>query len=248
MSDLGSRIATLRAMRRNQLVRLRQNCESRDADENGSATSSVIGTLRFLAVADYILDGDVRALRYGLVEAASLRRRLFDRYDAGESISPSYVSMLAYKALFNALAAGSLDESRALAERMGGRASIEDEYDRPFDIAMGYALKSVVIGDDNAALEGIAALGRVCEDQENSDYIGYPGVLGAIVRGDPEMGESALDAVIAGHKRQMKGAGLFRDTEDELLCVWGVGLVNLARMRGLALRPREPLIPAAVLI
>ena len=243
-----NKMARIAETDRRDIELLRAKAADSAKDRTGSVSSNLAGALRFVAVADYLLYGDDSAFRAGLLEAASLRRRLFDRYDAGESISPSYVSMLAYKALFNALAAGSLDDSRALAERMGGRASIEDEYDRPFDIAMGYALKSVVIGDDNAALESIAALGRVCEDQENSDYIGYPGVLGAIVRGDPEMGESALDAVIAGHKRQMKGPGLFRDTEDELLCVWGVGLVNLARMRGLALRPREPLIPAAVLI
>lgn len=238
----------MREMRRKHLQVLRANASSPEKDRDGTATGSLIGTVRFLAIASYVLDGDARAFKAGLVEAADLQKRLFDRFDAGESISPSYVSMLTYTALFDALAAGHPEEAHALAERMGGRESLENEYDRPFDIAMGYALKSVVTGDRDAAVRYIAVLERACEDRENADFAGYPGVLGAIVRRDIDIAESALDAVIAGHKRQVKGAGLFRDTEDELLCVWGVGVVNLARMQGLALRPRDPLIPEAVLM
>jgi hypothetical protein len=35
--------------------------------------------------------------------------------------------------------------------------------------------------------------------------------------------------------------------EDEMLCVWGTGLANLARVRGLSITPPGPLIPTDLL-
>ena len=53
-----------------------------------------------------------------------------------------------------------------------------------------------------------------------------------------------------GHKRQCKGKGLFKDTVDEVLCVWGLGMANLARMCGLELdkMPDDSLIPSELII
>lgn len=248
MSDIGQRLGMMREMRRKHLPQLRANCASPEKDRNGSATNSLTGTLRFLAVADYVLEGNVQACKAGLAEAASLRKQLLDRFDSGESISPSYVSMLTYKGLFNALASGDAAVSRELAERMGGREAVESEYDRPFDIAMGYALKAVLADDDGASRPYVEALERACQEPENADFKGYASVLRAILSQDAKSGESALDEVIAGHRRQSKGRGLFKDTEDEVLCVWGVGIINLARMRGLAIGSREPLVPADLLL
>ena len=42
---------------------------------------------------------------------------------------------------------------------------------------------------------------------------------------------------------QCKRGGVFKDTEDEALCVWGVGVANLVRHRGLLVDALPPLIP-----
>lgn len=248
MSDIGKRFGMLREMRRKHLLQLRANCSVPEKDRNGSASNSLVGTLRFLGVAGYVLDKDVAAFRSDLAEAAAVSVRLFDRFSSGEPVSPSYVSMMAYKELFNALASGEAGLAKAFAERMGGRDAIEREYDRPFDVALGYAIKSILAADDVSAARYLGSLEIACQEPENADFIGYATVLRAILKQDGEAAKSAFGEVVAGHKRQSKSGGLFKDTEDELLSVWGVGLANLARMRGLMVEASDPLIPNDLLV
>lgn len=248
MSGIEGRMKPLSEMRRKHLAQLKANCANLVKDKDGSASNSLVGSLRFLAVADYVLHRDIPAFRNQLIEAAHHRVRLFERIDAGEAISPSYVSMMSYKALLNALAAGDQSVARALAALMGGRDAVEQEYDRPFDIALGYTLKSILAGDGIAAMSHVEALESACRDPENQDFMGYAKALKAIVTQDADLLQDGLKEVLAGHKRQSKGSGLFKDTEDEVLCVWGVGLANLARMSGLPVGTDDPLIPGDLLV
>ncbi len=134
MSGLKQRLPSLAERRRRRLDQLRANQSESVKDANGSASNMLAGALRFLAVAEYVLNKDVKKFQSYLSESAELRCRLFQRYDAGDRISPSYVSMLAYKYLFAALAAGDNSIAKDLAARMGGRQEIEAEYDHPLDL------------------------------------------------------------------------------------------------------------------
>ena len=53
---------------------------------------------------------------------------------------------------------------------------------------------------------------------------------------------------VKGHVRQSKGRGVFKDTVDETLCVWGVGMASLARRHGLEVNGVPPLIPQELLL
>jgi hypothetical protein len=247
MADIGKRLSTLREMRKKHLIQLRANCSSAEKDKNGSASHSLMGTLRFLAVANYVLDKDVAAFRACLREAADVTKKLFDRYDAAEPISPSYISMMAYKELFSALASGDLVLAGSLAEKMGGRESIEKEYDRPFDTALGYTLKNILAADDVGAKKYLETFELTCQEQDNVDFKGYAVVLRAVLNHDVRMAEAGFVDVIAGHIRQCKVGGMFQDTEDELISLWGVGLANLARMRGLKINASDSLIPSELI-
>lgn len=248
MSDLAKRLGVLRDMRRKHLSQLRSNASMPDKDSNGSASNSLAGTLRFLAVADYSLDKSVEAFRSQAIEATELRRCLFERFDSGDPVSPSYVSMMSYKSVFNALAAGNGDLAKSFATSMGGRDSVESEYDRPFDIALGYSLKSLLVADDLAAAQWIKEFSAACREPDNADFQGYAKVLQAVLDKDSESAAQGVEDVIVGHKRQSKVGGLFKDTEDELLCVWGIGVANLARLRGVPIQVDDPLIPSDLLV
>jgi hypothetical protein len=226
---------------------LRKKAADTAKDVKGSSANNFAASLRLIAVADYVIGRDVGRFRSGLSEAAKQRNTLFSRFDSGEGVSPSYVSMISYKALLSALASGDEPLSKALAEKMGGRTSIEKEYDRPFDIAFGYALKHIVLSDLAAAAQWVDALEIACKDAENADFAGYAKVLRAILSANQADANTGLAQVVDGHKRQCIGKGLFKDTEDELLCVWGIAIANLARMRGVAVEPIAPLIPADLL-
>lgn len=248
MSDIASRLSVLRDMRRKHVLQLRLNLLDAEKDKNGSVSNSLIGTLRFLAVAGYVSDSDITQFRVNLSETVLIRVRLFERFDSGDLISPSYVSMMSYKVLLNALAAGDEQAAVSLASRMGGRTVVEREYDRPFDIAFGYALRDVVLSDFVSSIRWVDALSEECRKTGNADFRGYSTVLHAILKASQRDVNAGLEEIISGHGRQCKGKGLFKDTEDELLCVWGVAVANLARMRGLQTGASDPLIPADLLI
>lgn len=216
-------------------------------DKTGSASNSLAGSLRFLSVADYVLGKDVSAFRGQLSEAAMLRLKLFERYEAGEPISPSYVSMMAYKPLLNALAAANQGLAQDLAAHMGGRDAIEAEYDRLFDQAFGYCLKGIVVHDAAAARRALQDLEQACKESENSDFKGYVMALRSIIERDADVLPQAFEEIVAGHKKQSVGTGLFKDTEDEVLCVWGVAVANLARWNGLPVPNPNPLLPAELM-
>lgn len=235
-------------MRKKHLTQLRKNQADSARDKTGTASNSLAGTLRFLAVSEFVLNQDKRTFVENLVEAATLRRNLIERFEAGEDISPSYVSMMSYKSLMDALAAGDVQAAKDIAAKMGGRSSIESEYDRPFDLAFGYALKHIVLSDVDSVGQWLDALEVASKDPENKDFAGYAKMLKAIVDKDVPQANAALSDVVAGHKRQCTGKGLCKDTEDELLCVWGVAVANLARMHGVQVDPIEPLIPRDLLV
>jgi hypothetical protein len=131
---------------------------------------------------------------------------------------------------------------------MGGREAIEREYDRPFDMAFGYALKNILVSDIAAAKKWIEAFEVSCQESENTDFKGYAKVLRAILNQDAEAAEVGFVELLSGHKRQCKSGGLFKDTEDEVLCVWGIGMANLARMQGVAVSLDDRLIPTDLLV
>jgi hypothetical protein len=241
------KVAVLAEDERADLDLLRSKAGDPVKDKSGSASNSLAGSLRFLAVADYVLNKDVPACREQLSEATGLRLKLLQRFDAGEPISPSYVSMMVYKSLLNALAAGSDALAQAVAARMGGREAIEAEYDRPFDRAFGYCLKGIVTHDALGARRALHELEEACEEVENVDFRGYARALHSIIDHSPEMLPQAFIEIIAGHKRQSVGLGLFKDTEDEVLCVWGVAVANLARWKGLPAPEASPLLPAELI-
>lgn len=242
-----NRLGLLREMRRKHLAQLRLNQSIPGRDKDGSTSDSLAGSLRFLGVADYVLDKNVPAFREQLSEAAELRLKLFERFDAGEAISPSYVSMMAYKPLLNALAAANEALARSLAARMGGREAVEAEYDRPFDRALGYCLKSILARDSVGAQRALQELDRACKEPENVDFSGYAKALRSIIERSPDMLPEAFDEIIAGHRKQSLGTGLFKDTEDEVLCVWGVAVANLARWSGLPAPGADSLVPAELM-
>jgi hypothetical protein len=228
---------------REDLSVLLKKAEMPDRNIKGLFTLGVSSKLRGIGVIAYLVEKDVKVFRSSLVESAKWRAKLFDRFDAGDPISPSLVSMHTYKELYDALASGDMGVARAFAERMGGRREAEQEHDRAFEIAMGYALKAILAEDDVVALARLADLEQACQHKDYVNFAGYVPVLRAIVSRDSAAAEVAFPELLSGHRRESKGQGLFSDTEDEFLCVWGVGLLNLAHARGMDVKVDDPLIP-----
>lgn len=240
-----SRIAEIN---REDLPKLRANAADPRSDETGSASNTLALAMRSLGVASYLVEHDIMSFKSCLEESASVRRRLFQRFDSGEPVSESYVSMISYKALFDALAAGRPQLAESLASHMGGRAEIEKYHDHPFDLSLGYTLRAFALQERQEMGSRAAEFSDICQKRGNRDFLGYAQLFDAIAGGSAKGAEDALVVLVEGHKRQAKGRGVFANSVDRALSVWGVGMVNLARGHGLSVNGAPPLIPDDLLV
>jgi len=249
MGDIESRLVELYEIESEDLPLLRSNAFDDTKDREGSSSSVLADSLRFVGVAEYVLNGDIASFRSKLGEAANLRLQLFQRYESGDPISKSYVTMLSYKSVLDALAAGDFSLAHDLASKMGGRDSLEREYDHPFDYALGYAIRAIVLGEEVEIPERIQAFRAECVKPGNANFLPYADLFAAIATaGDADAANHSLKQLVDAHKKESKERGVFKDSEDEVLCVWGLGVANLARHRGLAVDPVPPLIPENLLV
>lgn len=218
-------------------------------DRNGQNTRSLISDYGFLANAYYLLNNDVNAFRDYLMRVASLAERLFKRHSAGDSISASYLSLLNYKHILASLAAGEWEQARALAELVGNWGEKDKEMVHPFDYFFGLTLKHVVLEDKEKSLQFLQDFREVCEMEDMQDFLGYGDVFQAILDQNLKAAQDGLQRIATGHEKQGKGQGVFANSvDDQLLCVWGIGMANLCRNRGLPVDGIPPLIPEDLLI
>jgi len=248
MAGLIDRLPMLVEIRSENRPVVRANATDAEKDKNGSCSSMLALDLRFFGVAEYVLSHNIESFRSQLSEAAQIRDRLFNRFDNGEPIDGSYVTMLSHKSLFDALAAGDMETAKALASHMGGRDALEQEHDHPFDHAIGYTLRAFVLNDSGQMQEWPAKLNAVCAETAMTDFNGYGQVFQAILANDSAAANEGLKTVVKGHQKQSKGKGVFAVTEDEVLCVWGIGMANLAISHGLQMEGISSLIPQELLV
>lgn len=243
-SDVIQRIQARLKFEREDLALLEKKALDTTSDARGVEARSVASSKRFLAVAEYVVDGNIEGFRSTLTESAQIRLSLLKRYSRGEPISPSFVSMSVFTAVLDFLAAGDFQGAEQIAVYVGNHPSD----DHPFDLAFGHALKAVVLEDKQSASSRCRALSKLLEKNENRDFTGYGNALAAILDHDSQQLGSALQAVVKGHIRQSKNRGLFRYKVDAALCVWGLGVANLATHHGLNPIAVPPLIPSDLLI
>lgn len=227
--------------RRRMLATLVDNAADKRKDKSGSATNAVGAAYRFIGFCEYLLDENVAAFREGLARSAACRLSLFQRFESGEPISRSYLSFINYKSLFDALASKSFDLAAALAHNMRARSSFSAEFDHPFDAAMGCLLHSVVLNEPAHSWSAVAV--AELTKSEHDDFSGYVACFRAIDEKDVDVLNSGIARVCEGHQRQGKH-GIFSDTIDKHVCVWGVGLINLGLHRGIPFRTNNSLLPA----
>ncbi len=245
---LKERMPLLLEMNREDLPMLQANAADQQKDRNGVSSSVVRGALRFIGVAEFVVSGKITTFRQCLSQAAMIQLRLFERRSKGEPIDDSYVAMLSYKDLLNALAAGDFDTAEELAHFMGGRPGVEAKHDHPFDRCLGYTLKAFVERTPGEMAEWASKFSAVCREAGNIDFAGYAEVFNGILARDEKMAQGGLSAVVDGHRNQSKRGGVFKGLEDEAMCVWGVGVANLARHFGVIVSGISPFIPQELLV
>jgi hypothetical protein len=245
--SLRDRLPRLLEIDKEDLPLLQAKASDPTKDQNGSSTSILINTFRSIGVCEFALIGDVESFRHHLSMAAKLGLQLLKRHDAGEPIDSSYVSMLRYKNLFDALAANDMTIVQELAKRLGGRPKIETAHNHPFDQCLGYTLKAFVMGEQEQMEKWCSEFASMCQSKGNFSFAGYAAAFQGILNQDLRQTQEAMSAIGKGHKNLIKRGGVFNGTIDEEICVWGIGMANLARSRGLQVTAVAPFIPAELL-
>lgn len=249
MGDLRSRLGLLLEERRQRLAEMRVRAvdHQRDAKVRGAFRDMLALTLRFVGVAEYVEHCSIRLFRADLDESSGIDLLLCNDFEGGGSVDCSLVSPLVYKAIFNALAAGSFDTAEALAAWTPNCPTKGMAWVHPFDEAMCRALAAVVLGDATGASARIRRLAERCKGPL-AGCAGYCDAFDGLACSDAQLVERGLRRVVADHPQLTRRGRIFHGTEDELLSIWGIGVANLARRRGMRVGGFGPLIPDELLV
>lgn len=199
--------------------------EGTEACEDGSMRDMLAGELRFIAVCKLRLEGDSTAFRSGIEKGLSVTEALFDEFDAGRPVDDSFVTYTQFHWVLDAFAAGLIDDGIRFARKLGRRPSAERKNDSMFVTEMGRAICEMV---DNKPPQN-----SLRKQLVGSAFEGYWSVLCAIHTGDAIAVSQGMDEVLKRHEELCRAGEEFADTPDELVCMWGLGLMNYARHKGI---------------
>lgn len=216
--------------------------KGKDYDKTGSGTAGQLHAERFLGVAEAVLKKDADSFRRNLEHAAELKLSLLQRSANGEPIDESYLSLLCYQDVFNALAAVRLDIAKSLSHSLLSRNSTSKSKIHLFDQKLGAMVIGLVL-DLPELSKHIEEFEAVCQKPGNGDFAGYSTVAKAIVQKDQLLAQEGLQQIERGHRKLSRRGRVFHGIEDEVLCVWGIGISNLASYRGIQLTAIPPLLP-----
>ena len=202
-------------------------------------SSMIILDHRFLAVADYIKTKDVKIFREHLSKAAGYQLELFKRAKAGERISESYVDIYCFKHLLTALASGDYTIFKKFKPYVEHLKSPGHPFTKKF-----FRVLRDFVCEDSVDLKGaIEDMKEYFAKKEKASY-GYALAFEAIENKDKRAFEEAFSLILKNHKR----IGEFRDSEDEVIALWPLALINLARFKGLDVHADNFLIPKELII
>lgn len=240
------RLPTLAREILNDLQETRDRARSPFHDENGSVSNTLAGQLRIVAVAAFKLKGSIVAFRGFLHESSSLRLTLLQRFDEGQPINEAFVSLAAYKGLFDALASTDMELASRFAARLGGRPA-QEKQDTKLTKCFAYALKYLVLDDEERAGKTLADFQQVCSMDRNKVFLGYAKTMDAILRREAIDVVDGLSVLVRTHSRLCGSGAIFHLMPDELISIWGLGLANVAAHRGLPVPIDDPFLPRVLI-
>ncbi|HSQ56779.1 MAG TPA: hypothetical protein VLM40_13645, partial [Gemmata sp.] len=186
-------------------------------DGEGYLTGSIKSSLRFLGIAEFVVNGDSSAFRRYVSEAARLQVRLFERAEAGDAISPASVySIFVYKDILDALSSCDICTAELLAQKLG-RPSKYIERCHPFDKAFAYTLKAFVSKLDDQMPKTLDQLSSACERRGIVDFAGYALTFRGLLHGDAKLAQEGLSLIATGHKKLTRRGRPFHGLGDEVL-------------------------------
>jgi hypothetical protein len=199
--------------------------------------------LKFIAIYEYFQNKNVNKFKKNLVQAANLQLLMFERFDNGEDIDQSYVCMTSSTAVFDALAAGNIALAKQLASLIGNRAELEKKYDSVYSLSLGYMIKCLLLDKYDESISWAEKFQKACVEWSSLETISYADCVLAIIDKNESLLNSSLESLIEGHVELSKKGKDYHNTEDQLICTWGIAFANWACFKGLAVNIDNRLLP-----
>jgi len=240
-----SKRAPIEKLYLDDLGRLQERIErtkDKEWNKDGGETYALRLTLIGIAAGQYLVDHSIEGYRESLRKSAKLRLSMVKKYDAGESIDISVVSLNIYIELFHALAAADFETAYEFARLIGKDSPRSDRsIVHHSDCVMAYAIKYLMLEDTENFNLWHSRLEARTQKKGDKSYQGLAKAMKGIGEKDIKMTEEGLMAFSKVFHRIAKQFG--RD-----MCLDGIGLANLARHQGLKIQIDTEWIPAELLV
>ncbi len=199
-----------------------------------------------IAVGAFVIDGNREEFVVWTNRILQSFHRLYERHDAGENLYLVRNGSFHHVYIFHALSINDLQTARLFAERCDPEKLVPDDAPHPFNQELTLSLRSVILGDGDKARHWLDKFDRRCQAKRNAAYAGYGLALRAIMEADERKFQQALVRIVEDFPRQTRAQEFFYNADKAAFSCYGVGLVHLARSRGLVVEFDHPLIPAAL--
>ena len=165
----------------------------------------------------------------------------FEKYPV--EVSESYVSIRNYRQLMCALISDHTEFIQEFAQQIGGRAKIDREHAHPFDRHVGYAVKWLVLGEDDQVMPHIEKLRKMGTGKPVNQYSIYANLLQALVDNNQAGIQVELERLLKSHRRNRYN----KNSPEEIFCIPAAAFAKIALMRGMQVEIDDPLCPKEVL-
>jgi hypothetical protein len=214
---------------------------------DGANISLLVNELRFLGVAYYVRDNDVQKFNEYLFLASKLMLRLLSIPEE-QNVSRQKFVLRRYQELLTAMSCGCMEEAIEMAKILGYRPEIEKQFDDELSQAIGYTLKKILHDDPQWTESRLVDLKQAAIKSKVSGLSGIGDIFAGILSKDQELVDFGFEKFLQEYKKQCKGRGMFKGLEDEMLCVWGIGLANLVIYKGMEVNIEDELMPRELFI
>ncbi|MCW7471816.1 hypothetical protein [Leptospira kanakyensis] len=245
MGDLINRLGELHQNYKSGISFLEGRVDT-ELDYDGGAKSVLSLNYRFLAICEFINNKNKIKFQELLSKSASLVAKNFQDYNSGKITETIYVKWNRFYNILDSYA--SLDTSAAedIAKYIGNLDI--DKKEKGFFPALSYSIKYLVLEDDKCLKIYSNKLSDYLDQKNAKNYLGYAEVIKAYINKDIKLVQKGFDTMLANHKQLCKGRGEYSNTEDEIIFLHGLGLLNLVRSRGFDIKLSDKLIPEDLII
>lgn len=223
-----------------------------DRDEKAfeeKSDSSILGVYELLSVYEYIKTGDPERYRSYMRKITQCQLELFRRYESGND-RVGYVSirMSNFDKILMALSCGEFDSASQIVKYIYKLALKKDLESETAYLAK-YFLKSLgLLLEDMEEFADMFDLMHERFSKKAKAYKGYVGAFKAIYEKDDAGFNEAFQEVLKGHKILCRRGSPFGDSEHEIIGIWPLGVLNLARHKGLEVTAESDYIPKNLII